>query len=89
MWCTGAFQVVVDAEDSFLVEAAEQRAVEGWADESCAKGFSTMTQAPVRAARLGQLLQTNPTARRDGQVVRRELCGTELLRMAWNVAGFW
>ena len=44
------------------------------------KGFSTMTRAPVGAARLGRAARRPPEQhRRDGEVVRRPLRGAEFL----------
>ena len=73
-------EVVVDAEDRRLVEAAEQRPVQlPRRGEVRPKGFFDDHAGALGTARLGQLIHDQPEQRgRDGEIMRGPLRGAEL-----------
>src|SRR4030095_14819466 len=73
-------QIMIDAEDVLLVEAAEQNPIELLRrGEVVTEGFFNDDTSALGAVRLGQLFHDQLEQRgRDGEIVRRPLRGAEL-----------
>src|SRR4030095_8042903 len=74
-------QVMIDAEDVLLIEGAEQDLIKLLRrGEVVPEGFLNDNASAFGTVCLGQLFHDEPEqCRRDGEVVRRPLCGAELL----------
>src|SRR5262245_57148249 len=74
-------EVMVDAKDRRLVEGTEQNLVEFLCGGAVVtEGFFNNDASAFGAVRLRQLFHNQPEQRRwDSEVVRRPLCGAQLL----------